>query len=177
MSDLNFSGIVTIADAGPTGMITLRADLSAAALALKGAGVTMPKKRMVRDGILWMSPDELMILCPRDAVADRVATLRGALKDHHHLAIDVSDARVMFRLTGEGPAIRETLAKLSPADLRASALPIGEVRRSRVAQVAAAFWLDSEDSANLICFRSVADYVFGLLRHAAQPGSEVGYFR
>jgi len=27
-----------------------------------------------------------------------------------------------------------------------------------------------------VCFRSVADYVFKLLKVAAQPGSEVGYY-
>lgn len=177
MSDRSFSGIVTITDAGPTGMVTLRTDLSAALAALKGAGVAVPDKRRAQDGTLWMSPDELMIICPRDAAADKVAALRAALKDQHHLAIDVSDARVMFTLKGEGRAIRETLAKLSPADLRATALPVGEVRRTRLAQVAAAFWFESEGEARLICFRSVADYVFGLLKHAAQPGSEVGHFR
>ena len=177
MSDQTFSGIVTIAKAGPTGMVTLRTDLSAAASALRGAGITVPDRRTARDGTLWMSPDELMILCPRDASSDKVAVLTVALKGTHHLAIDVSDARVMFTLTGEGAAIRETLAKLSPADLRANALPVGEVRRTRLAQVAAAFWFETEGEARLICFRSVADYVFGLLKHAAQPGSEVGHFR
>lgn len=177
MSDRSYAGIVEIEDAGPTGMVTLRTDLAAATTALKGAGVTVPDQRRARDGTLWMSPDELLILCPRDGAADKVAALTGALKDAHHLAVDVSDARVMFRITGQGSAIRETLAKLSPADLRASALPVGEVRRTRLAQVAAAFWFESEDEARLICFRSVAGYVFGLLTHAAQPGSEVGHFR
>lgn len=176
MSDRSYSGIVQIEDAGPTGMVTLRTDLAAAAPALKGAGVTVPDRRRKGDGTLWMSPDELLFLCPRDAAADRVAALTGALKGTHHLAVDVSDARVMFRITGQGSAIRETLAKLSPADLRASALPVGEVRRTRLAQVAAAFWFEGEDEARLICFRSVADYVFGLLTHAARPGSEVGHF-
>jgi sarcosine oxidase subunit gamma len=177
MSDRRFAGIVAIEDTGPAGMVTLRADLAAATTALKAAGVAVPDRRRTGDGSLWMSPDELLILCPRDGAADKVAAISGALKGTHFLAVDVSDARVMFRITGQGSAIRETLAKLSPADLRGSALPVGEVRRTRFAQVAAAFWFESEDEARLICFRSVADYVFGLLTHAARPGSEVGHFR
>lgn len=173
MSERRFSGLVEIEDMGPTGMVTLRADLDAAAK----AGIAVPERRVSKDGTLWMSPDELLILCDRDAAADKVAEVSGALKDAHHLAVDVSDARVMFRLTGEGPLLRETLAKLSPADLRAASLPVGEVRRTRLAQVAGAFWFEAEGEARLICFRSVADYVIGLLKHAAQPGSEVGHFR
>ena len=73
-------------------------------------------------------------------------------------------------------AIREVLAKLSPADMRISALPVGRVRRTRLAQVPAAFWFTDDSEAVVICFRSVADYVFGLLSTAAQPGSEVGHF-
>ena len=173
MSDRRFAGIVTVEDMGPQGMVTLRTVLADAAK----AGIAVPEMRRIADGVLWMSPDELLVLCTRDAAADRVRGLTDALKDTHHFAIDVSDARVMFRLTGEGAAIRETLAKLTPADLRPSALPVGEVRRTRLAQVAAAFWFETEGEARLICFRSVGDYVFGLLKHAAHPGSEVGHFR
>ena len=98
------------------------------------------------------------------------------MADHHHLAVNVSDARSAMRVTGEGARIRECLAKLTPADLRTSALPVGQVRRTRLAQVAAAFWFASDGEAFVICFRSVADYVFGLVSEAAAPGAEVGYF-
>ncbi len=46
----------------------------------------------------------------------------------------------------------------------------GELRRSRTAQVAAAFW-QADGGYTLVCFRSVAGYVMGLLTHAAAPGS------
>ena len=82
----------------------------------------------------------------------------------------------MITLEGEGAAIREVLAKLTPADLRPGAIGIGEVRRTRLAQVPAAFWLDGEGKATVVCFRSVAEYVFGLLRNASENGSGVGYF-
>ena len=95
------------------------------------------------------------------------------LYSYHALVTDVSDARAMFELRGGG--LRDVLAKLTPADMSAAALPPGELRRSRLAQVPAAFWLRSETAAQVICFRSVARYVFDLLKTAAQPGSAVGF--
>lgn len=179
----SISGIVEVADAGPVGMITIRGDLSDVAVrnALAGCLISaLPATRQVMesgtDRLLWMSPDELLLLCPQDEVAARTGALSDALKDQHHMVIDVSDARAVFKLTGAEGALRETFAKLAPADLRAASLPVGEVRRTRLAQVPAAFWFASDSEAHLICFRSVADYVFGLLTHAATPGSEIAFF-
>lgn len=184
MSDRSFVGYVTVEDQGLTGMITLRADLAetSVTLALTGARIEVPEQGMVTGGesvgvsTLWMSSDELMVLCAHEAADGKAADLTAALGDRHGLVLNVSDARTVFRLTGQGALIREVLAKLSPADLRATAMPVRRVRRSRLAQVPAAFWFTGEDAALLICFRSVSDYVFRLLKNAAAPGSEVGHF-
>ena len=176
------SGFVTINDAGLTGMILLRADLGDAEViaALAGAGLALPGSGEIvgemGQGTLWMSPDELMNLCAYDEAEATVATLTEALGELHALVANVSDARAVFRLTGEGVAVREVLAKLSPADLRRNALPQGRVRRTRLAQVPAAIWFAGEHEAVLICFRSVAGYVLDLLSKAAESGSEVGHF-
>lgn len=177
-----YSGFVTIQDAGLVGMILLRADLCDAgvASALNGAGIKVPDAGELVGGLgngaLWMSPDELMILCAHDEAEATVETLGEALGGLHVLVANVSDSRAVFRLAGEGSAVREVLAKLSPADLRQTALPPGRVRRTRLAQVAAAFWFADDDEAVLICFRSVAGYVLDLLSKEATPGSEVGHF-
>ena len=72
--------------------------------------------------------------------------------------------------------VRGVLAKLTPANLHPDALATGEVRRTRLAQVPAAVWLRDEDTAELICFRSVARYVFDLLSNAARQGTDNGLF-
>lgn len=179
MSERTFTGIVQVEDAGLTGMVALRADLADAAVvkALSAAGIAVPNQGQKLGDAFWMSPDELMILCAYETAEAQVAGLSKALSGMHHLALNVSDARVLFRLHGPGAALRETLAKLTPSDLRPKVFGVGSVRRTRLAQVPAAFWLAEPDVAELICFRSVADYVFGLLSHAAAPGSEVGYFQ
>ena len=87
--------------------------------------------------------------------------------------MEVSDARAVFRLTGDLDAAREVLAKLTPADLSPTAFGEGEVRRTKLGQVAAAFWIE-DGGITLVSFRSVAAYVFDLLSNAAEQ--EVGYW-
>ncbi|MEM9427521.1 MAG: sarcosine oxidase subunit gamma family protein [Pseudomonadota bacterium] len=178
----SFDGLVRITENPPRGMITLRGDLASAKLqkaveTVSGLSVPALQGAVIdgERGVCWMSPDELLILLPHADAASAVAAMSTALNGEHALAVDVSDARASFALEGEGRLIRETLAKLSPADLRMQSLPTGMLRRTRLAQVPAAFYLASETKAELICFRSVAAYVFGILRHAATPGGEVGY--
>lgn len=182
LKSASFAGLISVEDAGLTGMITLRADLGdkTVAKALKASGLQMPEHGMATGGldagVLWMSPDELMILCAHDQAEAMVATLNNALNGTHVLVVNVSDARTVLRLGGKGSVIREVLAKLSPADLRPDALPVGHVRRTRLAQVAAAFWFTDQDEAVVVAFRSVGAYVFQLVSTAAEDGSGVGYF-
>ena len=175
-----FDGLVSVREMPAQGMISLRGDLAMPPLknaATGVAGVDMPAQRAAEcegaRGLLWMAPDELLVLCPYDETAEGVASMDKLLYSYHALVTDVSDARAMFELRGGG--LRDVLAKLTPADMSAAALPPGELRRSRLAQVPAAFWLRSETAAQVICFRSVARYVFDLLKTAAQPGSAVGF--
>jgi len=176
-----YEGFARIEEAGLRGMVTLRGDLGSAKLkkAVSAvAGVKFPGRRgAVLDGdngLCWMSPDELLLLCSYEAVADTVALLEEALNGTHFLAADVSDARVVFRVAGVDA--REVIAKLSPADVSPEGLQPGECRRTRLSQVPAAVWMRDETTFEVICFRSVARYVFDLLKSAARPGSEVGHF-
>ena len=179
----SFKGSVSIRENGLRGMITLRGDLASAKVqkaARDAAGVDFPGQRRVilagEKGLCWMSPDEVLVLLPHAEVGKSLGAIAGALKGEHHLAVDVSDARASFTLEGQGTTIRDVLAKLTPADLRPASLPVGEIRRTRLAQVPAAFWFHDDGRAEVICFRSVAEYVWGLLINAAEPGSDVGYF-
>lgn len=181
LKQARFDGIALVEEIGLQGMITLRGDLSNRVLktaATDAAGTKMPGANSAsfngENGLCWMSPDELLILCPYAEVNGRLTTLTGRLGDTHALAVNVSDARVQFRV--HGSSAREVMAKLSPADLSADAFQPGMFRRTRMAQVPAAFWMDDDQTFRIICFRSVATYVFGLLKSAAAPGSGVGYF-
>ncbi len=172
----SYDGFANIREIGPVGMISLRCkhDVKALPKAIKTAvGVAMPGvRRIVQDGAFaagWMAADEVLLILPYPQVAITLSNIAKALKGEHHLAVDVSDARAVFRIEGANAA--EVLMKLTPADV--ATMAPGELRRSRTAQVAAAFWVQ-DNGYTLVCFRSVADYVMGLLTHSAQPESELG---
>ncbi len=171
-------GYCRVEEAGLTGMITLRGDLSLVKLAraVKTAtGAEMPGRLKITTGakgkVAWMSPDELLLFVDYAKVTATVARLEKALATSHALVVNVSDARAVFHLSGAGAG--EVIAKLSPADLRG--LAPGDFRRTRLAQVPAAFHMPTPDSFEIIAFRSVAAYVFGLLANGARAGGEVGF--
>ncbi len=170
-----FDGFAEVREIGPLGMITLRAkaDVPGLAEAVKAAtGCALPaQRRIVTQGgkaAGWMSPDEYLLILPYAETDAALAAIGAALRGQHHLAVAVSDARAVFRV--EGTKAAQVLAKLAPVDM--ARLEPGELRRTRTAQVAAAFWADGE-GFTLVCFRSVAGYVMGLLSHSAQAGSEL----
>jgi len=176
LGGVSHAGFTEVAEAGLRGMITLRGDLASAALkkavkAATGTGVPAPRRiEMSGDrGAAWMSPDELLILVPYEAARDTVVALESVLAGVHHLVADVSDARAVFTI--RGAKAHEVLMKLCPADV--ATLADGEIRRTRAAQVAAAFWKSGDEEFTLVSFRSVAGYVMGLLDVSARSGSEL----
>jgi sarcosine oxidase, subunit gamma len=170
----SFDGFATIREVGPVGMVTLRAKgLKSLDKAIKAAiGTKAPSQRRIEvngdRACGWMSPDEYLLVMPYADVSKALAAIAKALGADHHLAVDVSDARAVFRI--EGDRAHQVLRKLVPADL--DRMEPGEIRRTRAAQVAVAFW-QHDDGYTLVCFRSVAGYVMGLLENAAQPDSEL----
>lgn len=174
LNGASFQGFATVREIGPLGMITLRAKgVKALDKAVKAVtGTKLPATRRIEingdKACGWMSPDEYLLVVPYAEVTAALASLAKALASEHHLAVDVSDARAIFRVEGDKAA--DVLRKLSPVDFEA--LEPGELRRTRAAQVAAAMW-QQDNGYTVVCFRSVAGYVMGLLTHSAQPGSEL----
>ena len=184
LNGADFDGLARVHDTGLRGMITLRGAFSLLeGPATRAAGVAMPEPLTARlvgqggdgqGGLLWMSPDELLLLCPYDEAPAKVQALTEELGDAFAMAVNVSDARACFRVSG--PKAREVLAKLAPLDFSPEAFPPGTFRRTRLAQVSAAIWAEEDGSFGVICFRSVARYAFDLLCTAANVHSEVGVY-
>lgn len=171
----SFDGFAKVREIGPLGMITLRAkpDVKGLAAAVKAVtGTDLPKQRRIEikgdRAAGWMSPDEYLLVLPYGETGAAVESLSKALAGEHHLVAVVSDARAVFRIEGE--KADQVIRKLCPADM--DRLETGELRRTRAAQVAAAFWKDG-DGFTLVCFRSVAGYMMGILSHSATPGAEL----
>lgn len=175
-----FSGIVDLAEIGPRGMVTLRGDLALdklAAAVQAATGAAVPATRRITSGASgqagWMSPDELLLIVPYLRAPTVVEIVTRACEGAFVTAANVSDARALFTI--RGTQARDVLGKLCPVDLHDFA--VGEIRRTRAAQVAAAIWRESEDEWRLVCFRSVAQYVWDLLVTVSKPGGEVGFYR
>ncbi|MEM9755117.1 MAG: sarcosine oxidase subunit gamma family protein [Pseudomonadota bacterium] len=172
---------VTVSPAPVVGMITLKANLAAPAIASAiklATGIAIPgPRRILSDGavsLMWMAPDELLVLCPVAEVPARLSRLSDTLGSAPHLAADVSDARVIFDVTGQG--WREVLAKLTPADMHPDVFVAGELRRSRLAQIPAGFWMEGAGSVRVMVFRSVAQYAEDLLRNAVDQTGRIEFF-
>lgn len=155
------------------GMIQIRADLARAGEAIAGAaGLALPAPNAtVTDGsrtLCWMSPDELLLVLPKAEASAATAALADALSTGHALVLDVSDMRAAFAV--DGPRAAQVLAKLCPADVLA--MPADGMRRTRAAQVACGIWRRGEGFV-MVGFRSVGDYIGGLLRGAARPGTQL----
>ncbi len=180
LNGASYTGFARVREIGPLGMISLRAKADVAGLdkAIKAAtGCARPDQRQIAHNgdrsAGWMSPDEYLLVMPYGDTSKAIAAIETALAGQHFLAVCVSDARAVFQIDGpkDSGAAEAVLSKLSPVDL--DNMGETELRRTRTAQVAAAFWRTGADGFTLVCFRSVAAYVMGLLTHSAMPGSEI----
>ncbi len=152
------------------GMVILRGDLADAgfAAALDAAtGCAVPDTRRTSgDGdirVLWMSIDELMVFCDYAKADDLVAAFMDKAGDAHVLAVNVSDARAIFSVSGD--KAHRVLMKGAPVDVLAMA--VGEVRRTRIATVAVGIAKTADDAYEVFCFRSYGAYMWNWLTVAA----------
>lgn len=160
------------------GMVTLRGDLGSDAMAAavdEAVGLAVPGTLSVvangEDRAVWMSPDELLLFCAygeADAVVARASEQFGAA---HHMAVNVSDARAVIRLTGA--RVGEVLAKGAACDCSDHGFPVGTARRTHMAGLAVAFWRLEPEVWEIVALRSYAHHLIAWLDQVSQPGSEV----
>lgn len=170
------AGTIEVAERGPVGMVTLKGDLAAMAEAVKDAtGLAMPEVWQAsvegETAVVWMAPDEVLIVTGYGEAGDLVTQLSEALSGQHHMAVNVSDARVVLRLTGD--RVAEVLNKGAPVDLSEGAFPAGSARRTHLGPLAVAFWRRDAETWDIVAFRSFGQYLFDWLAEQSRPGSEV----
>ena len=170
----DYFGYVTVTTDSTIGMLVVRGDLSSKSFK-DALEFDLPEicgiKHYKEVSIAWMSPDELLFLCPKKETIGLISTLQRTLKNHHSLVVDVSDARSVFTL--QGGKVREVIAKLAPVDVAPSQFGPGQIRRTRFGQIAAAFWMVSEEEVKIICFRSFGHYMYQQLCISSSEGSEL----
>ncbi len=177
-------GSISVSAIDDRGMIDLRGDIKDkkfVAATKKVLGISLPAqpRQSVNKGevtALWLSPDQWLITCPRAKGAHLANGLQTALAGIHSLAVDVSDARSIIRLEGQGA--KEVLMKGAPVDLLASEYTDGYVRRLRFAELAAMIHVVSSDPEiiDLYVFRSYAQYAWDWLAATSTKQSRLSLF-
>lgn len=124
--------------------------------------------------LLWLGPDEWMLIAPDGEAARLQASLGEALTGPHTQAVDVSDYYTVITLTG--PRGRDVLARLVTIDLHPRHFAKGRVVGTLAASANIVIWLRDESTAagpvfDLIVRWSMADYLWCLL---AESGREFG---
>lgn len=101
-------------------------------------GVPVPEAANCWNGderlaIVWLGPDEWLVMGPDGQAADLESRLRRAAGDDHWLSVvDVSHSYTGFTLSG--PAARDVLAKGCPLDLHPRVFEPGDCAQSLLAK-------------------------------------------
>lgn len=126
--------------------------------------------------VLWLSLDQWLVTCPRAEAPRLAAALKEALGSVHSLVVDLSDARAILRLEGEG--VREVLMKGAPVDLTLPEFTLGTVRRLRFGEIAALIHITGErpDVIDLYVFRSYARFAWDWIAATAKTPAKLRLF-
>ena len=160
------------------GLLVLRGDGANAGFRSAVAGVlgldpvveplTVARRRDV--SMLWLGPDEWLVVTPDRRVERIERALRDALDGQHAALTDVSHSRTVLVLSG--PDARAVLAKGCPLDFHPRAFGPGRCAQSRLAKCQALIHQTDETPTFEICVhRSFAQYAWTWLEDA---GGEFG---
>lgn len=154
------------------GYITLRgasADAAFAAAASKALGLALPieactYKQTGAAKVMWLSPDEWMIACPRDRHAALVADLNEAVHGLHSQVADNSGGTTQILIIGRHA--RDVLSHCTVYDL--DHLAEGRVVGTTFGK-SSCYMHRAGDGYCLVVRRSFADYIWRYLARAAEP--------
>ena len=176
---------ISISEIVDRGMIDLRGDpedgsFAAAVEAVLGHKLPRRPRSSVASGelsLLWLSLDQWLVQCPRAETPVLARRLTDALAGIPSLVVDMSDARAIIRLQGDG--VREVIMKGAPVDLTAPEFTQGTVRRLRFGELAAMVHIVGEapDIIDLYVFRSYALFAWEWLLATAHGAAQVRLFQ
>ncbi|KPF46272.1 sarcosine oxidase subunit gamma [Rhizobium sp. AAP43] len=150
--------------------VSLRAGADAVAGLSKALGLTLPTKPKTSAAAkgrtaFWIGPDEWLLIDETggDLMADCAAS--GTL----HSAADVSHRNAAIIVSG--PAADVTVNTGCPLDLSLVAFPVGAVTRTVFGKIEIILHRVEAETFRVECWRSFADYAFGMLAEGAEDAS------
>lgn len=172
------SADVEIVERAPLACVNLRGSRSDARFVRAVAAVTdvAPPEQPCTSvaglfgSILWLGPDEWLIVSESQAGEEITARLAQALHGMAAAVTDVSDARIVYVLAGK--RARDVLAKGCSIDFHPRAFPPGSVVQTLLAKTAVLIHARSAGAFEVHVPRSFADYAWAWLENAqAEYGS------
>jgi sarcosine oxidase, subunit gamma len=120
-----------------------------------------------RTSILWLGPDEWLIVTTNECEIPLEELLRRDLSNTQFALTDVTCNNIMISLSGR--RVRDVLAKGCSVDLRPQVFGAGSCAQTHVAKAGALIWQPDESAAlNLFVRRSFSDYLLLWIQDAAQ---------
>ena len=137
--------------------------VDALSAALGVALPTRPKASSSQNGItaLWLGPDEWLLIGPEGT--DFVAL--AATANVFHAAVDISHRNIGILVSGSGA--RAAINSACPHDLTEASFPVGACTRTVFGKMEIVLYRESEETWRVECWRSFADYCFGMLAEGA----------
>lgn len=161
------SANVSIKVAAPAYRLSLRAKADAVTELSQALDISLPQtpKTSTTSALraaLWLGPDEWLVIDQGESnLMEACASVTQA-----HSATDVSHRNVAMTVSGEGA--EATLNAGCPQDLSLEAFPVGACSRTLFGKAEVVLLRVTEDTFRVECWRSFADYVFGLLEEGAR---------
>ena len=152
------------------GKLNLRASKSASTQVKSVIGCAFPTaaNRFSSAGerhVVWLGPDEFLIICEADKDAELTSTLESALKTQHCAVTNITDALAAFHI--KGTAVRQVLAKGCAIDLHPGSFTSGDAAQTLLSHAAVTMLAVAENELIVICRTSFAPYLHGWLLGAA----------
>ncbi|MFA7413539.1 MAG: sarcosine oxidase subunit gamma [Rhizobium sp.] len=161
------SSLVRLTPAAPATRVSLRAGTDAVAGLSRALGVKLPVKPKTSASAkgrtaFWLGPDEWLVIDEKSADLMGDCAASGTV----HSATDVSHRNMAIIVSG--PGAQNTINAGCPLDLSRPAFPVGAVTRTVFGKIEIVLYRVDEDTFRVECWRSFAEYAFGLLSEAAE---------
>lgn len=161
---------VRLRPAEPATRVSLRAGAEDVAALSKALGVKLPVKPKGSAGTkgrmaFWLGPDEWLLIDDKggDLMADCAAS------SVVHSATDVSHRNTAIIVSGPGAA--NAINAGCALNLSLATFPVGAVTRTVFGKIEIVLYRIDEETFRVECWRSFAEYAFGLLAEAAEDAA------
>ncbi|HET7200407.1 MAG TPA: sarcosine oxidase subunit gamma family protein [Burkholderiales bacterium] len=139
---------------------------AADALALPHSEAACRAVRKDGRAMLWLGPDERLLIGPADADSEMLRLLQHALAGMDHSLVEVSHAQTAIEVSGPGAPAALNIG--CPLDLDPASFPVDMCTRTVFAKAQIVMWRTGPETFRVETARSFAPYVTELLALAAR---------